>query len=755
MPLNSDTEEQVAYLILGGAEKMHLLKDAVKVNYEEWSVLDKCLRKSPQKNIATDAAIADARLIIWVCGVGRDNIFKDKKGQRILIRALSCGLRTNTFELIVEQCNRLGFLESFGSVCHENPGVEIGLRLKYIRLLKRCGIYSDVLEILGSTSKSLKMNGGPEINLSVAYLLYGVAKSLGSYQNRSEQSKLLCDAIFKRILSSVGMTKKEFLSIKLNNEAPDIFWDAKQLWMRVADFQARQWVPRDNENRSTHEINCAAILRKWDIAIAIEDEFSRRAGRSRFARQAASFSLTSSIEDRHVALQGFERLLMILVTEDRAPDQRGIAIRSFQAAQMCLEMQLWGRARDHADLSLRAASAAADWQLMARALQLQATLVVSAQQGSAARWGEALYLMQRANEAMGNLREPPLPLLFDNCVGEARIALSMGNHAFAHERIRQAIGHVARMRDALLQEDWTGARLSSPEWLRAIAKLLTPRQRVTLQARLITDWQRLLRAQDALVELLGSAHELEYYQGIVSISASREKLVRSGLVHDISNVVSRRIAGLVVSSSLYNDGVKVIPTRDVAQVQQEIEDEIRHYMTGDHEMAFSVSSIPGHFFSIAKLVAIDQRQLKLLQTFSPELNFPVVNVLNDFFLRCDEKLFKILFFQFLLNAAQELVNSARPVIEVEVSWSADIAMGIIKIKDSAGRVDQLQKAIHRIKDEGRNYSRGWGMREAIRYFSEAWNCVPPKVYGSEGEFTVLQLNFPTGKNINKGPMYFI
>ena len=747
---------QIAYLLRGGSETMHRLAGAAALSRADWLQLDASLT-APQRQLeGDDPFVPDARLLLWLEGVSPTDLAELPARQRLLGRVLSCGLRTSAFELVLDQCTRLGFAEPFGAVDSRDPSNEIDLRMKHVRLLKRRGAYGEALQVLGTIAVSLKPESGAETELSVAALLYSVAKSLGSHQNRNAQSRLLCTAVAGRIVAAMrrtGVERRDFLGRSRAGIASSIAPRAEQLWAKVTDYEARLQLPVDADDESVNLSRRRALLQRWDAAIAFEDRHGIHAGRSRFARNAALFTLAQSAEDRLLALRAFEKLLLALMNEVVA-DQRGVAIRALQAAQMCAEMQAWGKAHEYAELSLDKAATAADWHVMARALLLKSRLVIAARQNSPESGGESLYLAQRARDAMERLREPPLQLLFDHCVGEARIALSMANHTLALQRIGQAIEHIARMRDALLQEDWIGSRPGSPAWLRAVTRLLTPRQRTMMQTLLVTDWQRLLKAQDALVELMGSAHELENYLGNVAISAAREQMMRSGLAHDVANVVSKHMSSLIVDRTIKQRGNMVVPATDVALVQQRIEDEIRRYVVGSGDASTDARATPGSFAPASRLVAIDARQLELLRTFVPELPEPTVQVHNDFELRCDERLFNILFFQLLLNASQELVGTSTPQIDIVVSWSSSQGkgMGLIEVSDSAGRVEQLRTAIMQVQGTGTvaGSRRGWGMREALRFFSEALRCKAPEVSGTEGHSSTLQLRFPHGRTVNRG-----
>lgn len=735
---------------------MHRLPEAARIERSEWDLLDARLKQV--RGVAPPAAtdgLDDAELLLWLDGVRREDLAGDRLRQRILARALSCGLRTNAFELVLDRCTRLGFSDAFGTIDAVDPVNEIEHRMKHVRLLKRRGAYNDALSVLGTIASTITTRSASD-DLRIR-LLYSVAKSLGSHQSRSGQGQLLCSVILshlRNIVGSTGVTWRQFVQRELRQGTNSSIRQAEQIWVKVADYRARLQLPADATKGEITGRQRRALLSRWNDVVAFEKNHGVKAGRCQFARQAAEFSLACSDEERLQALRAFERLLSVLL-DDVMPDQRGVAIRALQAAQMCARTQNWGKADQYARLSLDRAATAADWPVMARALLLQASLVVATRQHSPDSWGEALYLAQRARTMMERLREPPLQLLFDHCVGEARIALAMADHTLALERIGQAIEHIARMRDDLLREDWVGAGTGSPAWLPPICRLLTPRQRAMMQTLLVADWQRLLNAQDALVELLGSAHELENYLGIAAISAARERLMRSGLAHDVANVVSRHMSILLVEGAMERDGDKVVLARNVAIAQQRIEDEIRQYVLDGRDAIEMGQVSRGNFASVSRLVAVDARQLELLRTFTPRLPPPKIVVHQDFELRCDERLFSILFFQLLLNAAQELVNAETPQIEISVFWtmSEGKEMGLIEVSDTAGRVRQLREAVEQLAREDsavRVSGRGWGMREALHFFRSALLCAPPRVSGEEGYKATLQLWFPHGRTVSRG-----
>lgn len=752
-PERDDAVRQVSYLLRGGAETMHLLSTMPMPIASEWQALDLTLRNTA--GLTNDDPHAhDARLLLWLKGLKIESLEADRARQSLLDRALSCGLRNNSFEFVLGQCERLGFGADIGNLDPKDRAHELDLRMKHVRLLKRRGAFAEALRVLGTIAASVGSGGNPSsgTDLDVGALLYSVAKSLGSHQNRTGQSESLCVAVERRVVSALrrsGVTRQQFFSNTVAGAASPIAWRAEQLWARVVDYRSRQHLALFSEDHAKGRETKSALLRQWDGVIALEERLGIRSGRSHFARQAAVFTLSESAEERLTAIRRFEKLLLELMT-GLTPDQRGVAIRALQLAQMCLDLRMFGPSFEYAELATESAESACDWPMMARSMLLKSSLVVASQQGGAARWGEAQYLAQRASDSVAKLQEPPLSLLFDNCVGEARIALSLGDHAMAREKIGQAIEYVRRMRDDLMREDWSGTRDDVPSWLLSISKLLSARQRATMQDRLATDWQRLLRSQDALVEMLRSAHELENYVGVVAVSAAREHLVRSALAHDVANVVGRSMAALVVEKGVLIEGRKVVPAADITHTQQQVEEAIRaHVLSGHGEL--SPAGMPGRFVSMAQLVAIDQRQLELLRTFANKLPMPVVEAAEDFELRCDEKLFRILFFQFLLNAAQELVSVRAPRIDVAVSWSQEQSAGCVEVSDNAGRVSQLRGAVERIQDAGTesDSGRGWGMREALRFFGEAWRCPHPCVLGQEGVRTTLQLRFPVGRGVNR------
>lgn len=715
---------------------------------EHWEEVDREIRVLGRRRDAQDPFGRDARIVLWLSGLTRERLFADPERRRLLDTALSCGLRNCSFEFVLERCERLGFHDGFGAIDPADPSHELDARMKHVRLLKRRGSFSQALDVLGTVATALRERPpSASRDLDIAALLYSTGKALGSHQDRSGQAALLCEAAAQRIKRALRASRD---GSRRTVQAPtDRIQDrAEQLWARVLDYAARQQLAMAEEvgDRSAAFARASPL---WKRAIAFDERRGVTSGRSHFARQAALLASSKTEAERSVALDGFERLLLSLLAA-RRPDRRGVAIRAGQAAQMYLSCGRSSRAVEFQEISLRAAEDAADWPAMARTLLIAAQLTVEARESGDVRWGEAQYLLQRAADTIAKLREPPLPLLFDHCVAEARIALSIGDHNLATDRIAKAIGYVRRMRHALLTEDWSGERIGAPEWLKAIAPLLSPRERTTIQARLVRDWERLLQSQDALVDMLRSAHEIENYLGVVAMSAARENLVRSGLTHDLANVVSRRLTELEVEHGYGPEGQKHVPSQELVRVKQLIEQEIRRHVLSGSELAVNVASMPGKFFSLPRLLSVTDRQLELLRTFAPSLPPPTMSLSEDFELRCDEDLFRILFFQLLLNAAQEVAEGANPSIEIRAGWSSTGA-GFIEVIDSAGQVSQLRDAVERLRDRPgqTDTGRGWGLREALRFFSTVFQSPLPEVDGEQGLRTILRLHFRPGRSVNR------
>jgi hypothetical protein len=104
--------------------------------------------------------------------------------------------------------------------------------------------------------------------------------------------------------------------------------------------------------------------------------------------------------------------------------------------------------------------------------------------------------------------------------------------------------------------------------------------------------------------------------------------------------------------------------------------------------------------------------------------------------------------QFLLNAAKEIGTSEAGSVQIRVSWPVEAGRGRIDVRDSAGRVHQLESAIASLAEDRADTTSGrnWGLRHALTFFREIWDC-KEHIDGEEGLYTVLSLVFPPSMRI--------
>jgi hypothetical protein len=691
---------------------------------------------------------SDAVLLLWLRGLVDRRASVSVARVRPLSDVLSVGLRSNAFDATIEACEALGL----GARWRDRIAADVSapalvdLQLKFVRLLKRRGNFSRALDTLAAAALAWS-EAEPDRygDLVAANLLYGVAKAVGSHQNRVDQSSLLCGFCEARIrdsLRDLGVPWRVFLSSR--HAALDLR-GVEGLWSKVVDYRVKQ------QYAQADACQRAALLRQWNQAVAFELRHGIETGRARFAR-LLMLAKTASDEDlRESCLAEFEFLLAKMMSK-ASPDLRGISIRYAQAAEIYLAAKAVPRAGQLLDVALKNAEHSSDWASIARAHLIRSDLLLQDDGPlGPSRWEAAMRELQRADDAVQRHVEPPLPLLLSSCRRQARIALAMGDFAKAKQHIEDALSHVAAIRSALVQEDWTRQRgpapPGTPAWLAPIGRLLTTRERALLQARAITDWDALVTTQNELVRLLEQANLMETNARIVSVSAARVAIIRSSIAHDAANILNTGLSRLMAESESSGN---VVRRQDILRAQSGIDAAIRQHIAcarsiGDASAALGAAH---HWHSAAELCRIDADALALLRMFAPALNMIDVDAAADFYVRCDPDLFRVMLMQFLLNAAQEVGASTGAAISIRLTYSEPAASGQLEVRDSAGRVQQLAAAVANLAGGTTEPASGrsWGLRHALAFFRETWGC-RERVGGEESVYSLLTLTFPPGTRL--------
>lgn len=684
----------------------------------------------------------DALILIWLRGLVTHRAPGAPVHGRLLNKALSVGLRTNAFDAIVDACRRLGV--DGGSPVQPASGlaVDIALQLKFARLLKRQGRFSEALEVLARVSQNLHRRP-TELDPLVdgGNVLYAAAKSLGSHQSRLEQCVVLARA-------SMRIAEKALRQAQATDEAT-VRLSAEQLWCKSADYLCRQLVAREAgmHPRATSQLKTA--LRLWDKASSIERGYRNgEAGRATFSLLMAQARMAPDPETRRHYADQFDYHLARLAGAN-APDQRGLAVRYQHAAEYEANANNMARARHYADIALKHAEISCDWPSIAKTLLLQSRMVYA---DSTLDPTERVYrsceLIDKARDALERHVEKPIPLLLEYCRQQTKLYLSLGDARKAIQNIEISRAYMQEIHSALTRESWLPNTSHNPapaaSWSARIASLLSSRERTAMQHGLSSDWDRLIANYGELNELLQRAHEIDQSSRLVLMSASRADFLRKSVIHSVSNLISNRIVKRFDALQQATPGF--ISKLEVERTLREVEDVLRSQLDEDLGPEVVGETTPT-WHDVAHLVEPDAGLVKALQLFAPGVQTRV-QVAGSFYIQGEPTFFREMLLVFLMNAAQQIGPGADGIITIEVSWKRGDMQGWLEIRDSAGNLESLRDAVSAATYTGREstLSGGWGLRHALKYFREMWRC-DTEVHGVQGEQAAIRLLFRRGVRV--------
>lgn len=686
----------------------------------------------------------DALILIWLRGLVTHRAPGAPVHGRLLNKALSVGLRTNAFDAIVDACRRLGIDGAPAGLPDAGLALDIPVQLKFARLLKRQGRFSEALEVLARVSQNLH-RPSPELGLLVdrGNVLYAAAKSLGSHQSRLDQCVVLARA-------SMRIAEKALRQA----QAPDDDarrLSAEQLWCKSADYLCRQLVAREAGAHPQATSQVKTALRLWAKASGIEQGYRNgEAGRATFSLLMAQARMAPDPESRRRYADQFDYHLARLAGAN-APDQRGLAVRYQHAAEFEANANNMARARHYADIALKHAEISCDWPSIAKTLLLQSRMVYA---DSALDPTKRVYrsceLIDKARDALERHVEKPIPLLLEYCRQQTQLYLSLGDTRKAIQNIEISRAYMREIHSALTRESWLptpsrgGLAAAAGGWSARIASLLSSGERTAMQHGLSGDWDRLIANYSELNELLQRAHEIDQSSRLMLMSASRADFLRKSVIHSVSNLISTRIVKRFDALQQATPGF--ISKLEVERTLREVEDVLRSQLDEDLGPEGLGEPTPT-WHDVAHLVEPDASLVKALQLFAPGVQTRV-RVAGSFYIQGEPTFFREMLLVFLMNAAQQIGPGADGVITIEVSWKRGELQGWIDIRDSAGNLESLRDAVSAATHTGREstLSGGWGLRHALKYFREMWRC-DTEVHGIQGQEAAIRLLFRRGVRV--------
>lgn len=682
----------------------------------------------------------DALLLLWMRGLPLSPGPRQASDVRLLSMSLSVGLRSNAFPALVEGFAALKTNASLATDWQLDSQQELEIHVKYARLLKRKGLFSQSLGVLADLAMTGR-KAGTLAPLVCTDLLHAVAKSLGSHQSRMEQCILLTDFGIERAWQDgIGM------ALSSKGEAPQNWLAKTQTLIKTLDFNCRQrW-----EKCATTPGNKDALQQvywRWAQAARMDKEIGKLTSRTNFARLIALTRTSKNPARRELYWTQFEQLLTHLSWGEQVTDRRALAVRFRHAAEIERQYGTRDMANYYAATALRNAEEACDWPSIAKILLLQSELAYAAPNISPPeRVDWSCSLIEQATRALEHQEERPVGLLLEHCRLQTRLYLSLGNTRSAVRSIELSLAYLEEIRKSLRLENWVSSN-QPPHWSHGIASLLTPKERGLMQQALTADWDRLISLHNELHDMVDQVNDIGRSAMLVTLSSVRADALRKAVIHTVSNVVTRKLLQDVTDAPTASDNAP-LPRSEIKRAIHELESVLRLQLA--EELGPMGNGIePTLWHDIRLLATPKQGKLSAIRIFAPRVQVDCI-ANRSFHIQGEPVLFEEMMLVFLMNAAQQIGDRADGQITIEIDWSPGGNEGWLEVRDNVGNVDSLREAVSRTQEmqhEGQ-LSGGWGLPYALKYFKETWDCTA-SVHGESGRYSVLRLAFRSGARVQR------
>ncbi len=483
-----------------------------------------------------------------------------------------------------------------------------------------------------------------------------------------------------------------------------------------------------------------------------------RPSRVEFARLAVLASTAPSQQDRHKYRLMFLGMLKNL--SERSTDRRGLSIRHAQYCHMLLSFGMLDEAHEHATIALRYAEMVCDWQSISRALQLRSECLVSPHYDRTIDQAKVTALLERGKRTLNKLEEPPLQLLLDYCRDQARQYLLVGEAKMAIQAVEEALDYVTSLRNSLHLEQYFATHrqpqqteYNSFEWQTRLTTILTRSERIRMRSSLGGDWQLLSHTQDDLIKTLKTANNIMYRNSIYFQSFSRASYLRSMIYHNVQNVVSEvfrgldeRVSQLQASSTPYLD-------MSILNALKDAKEQLRKIFWDRPQDDTEKSVLTDMWQNVGTLVMPTMEQIQQLQFFDTSVRVDVRDE-QPFEVQAEPESFREHFFNFLMNAAQQMAtlprDSVAHLISISVGWDESGQRGVVEVSDSAGRVTRLSEGLRAAleNDTLGPHHRRHGLRYVMQFFKDMWNC-SITASGQEGQKSVVTIGFPQAVRVRR------
>lgn len=714
-----------------------------------WQGLDGVLKS--RKTIEVKRSEPDAELLCWIRGFALyqdDKTRWNKMSGQLLMQALAYGAHTNAFAALSELAEDLG-LDRTSSPPEKHYPVWLDHRFKLARLYKRQGRFREAIALTAKLAETPPADLPPEARLMAeARILLHAAKAASSHDLRIGMGLVLSRLATERIRHTNQEEKGYGVMLA---RAIDT-----QMGIEFDYLVANAGKAPDIDSALKE-----SMFERWQEAVDLDEELENPTPRTAFRQLRARFECATTAEERERCREHFRALLSR--KGHIGGDIRGRAIREGQYAAMATRMQQTD-AEEYAKSALSHAKRVCDWPTAASNLARLATIRQQALSQNRTAGEEARSLLDDAKTILENMEEAPTTLHLTLCKMEARLCQLLGDWKCAHQALEEADSHLEKTVKRLSREsaelllvevDSPNARPGNHR-SHAPTAILTEEECHSVAASLAADWNIVTTAQRDLMRHLATAGAFITRDEKQQMSLRR--LVRYGatIVHRVKNNYRGsfgKIKEVAREHRDSTDSLRLALTEAIDLSTQQLVDSLskglRLHEDGEGSQI--------EFHSAHRLVTLSEEAMNDLRAVAPDLKYEVVMEDDgDFRVAGFATEIEMHLFPFYENAARVLgqadASVPRQLVTCTVSWVGTAnattenagAYGCIEIRDSGGRIAELQNAIEAV--QAGPVAKWHGLDMAISFLRDEYDC-QISAFGVTDEYSVVRILFPQGARV--------
>jgi hypothetical protein len=506
------------------------------------------------------------------------------------------------------------------------------------------------------------------------------------------------------------------------------------------------------------------LLRSWNEAEEFDRSYDRLSMRTAFRRCRAEFDSSDSQEEKHLLRVQYRDMLSAI--REHKYDARGMSIRFGHYADMLTAIGMTTEAESYLEKSIDLAKTTCDWKTISVNLMRLARIKGDGEVRKKGPFGSALSIAKEAREVLKNLSEQPADVHLSHCQTLANLYRVEGDWSGVIESLEDAQSYLQKTLDRLNLESeeilfesstrsstgWNAGRSYSP------VGILSQQERGRVSQSIAVDWSIASAHQRRLIMELNRA--VRFRQRTDSQRMSWNSFVRYGasIAHKVKNYHENALRPIEM---LADDLSCTADTRErFARKIQEYRDQFQTRI--ERELSYNLpdESIHAGHHSVRKLMHPNWHDMDDLRAIAKERELKITSTGGDFYIEGVETAIRLHFFFLLENAVRAISDSNESTeakqVRVSISWHAcdegskspSLAFGCVEIEDSAGRVDELRKAVDAVLS-GKPITRWHGLHLALLSFQADYGCKITIDVRPEGslQMTVLRLHFPAGVRV--------